>query len=246
MAASTNWDALYAQYVARLPRCDMPSIPAVPTEVVTLPYVAILSHPTEDDMEWLTRALLDPQQKWFVVGFVRAAASFAETLFAPVLNAAIDETNPSLNRDFIEPCVRVFGVHRVTEYLFDVVERGTDFQKAGAVNALYWAHESHFPDLTLPNAMAESRTKYEHLAAIWKRGRGLLLRTFLSNPNVDVRRSVIAALDMDSAGYDPTDQPLIQAAITIARSHDDPYIRHRIAVSRGEENLLQPLPYREE
>lgn len=246
MPASTNWDALYAEYVARLPRCDMPSIPAVPTESVTLPHVAILSNPTKEDMEWLRRALLDPQQKWFVAGFVGAAPSFADGLFVPVLNAAIDETNPSLNRDFIEPCVRVFGGHRVTEYLFEVVERGTDFQKAGAVNALYWAHDSHDLDLKLPNAMAESRTKYERLEAIWKRGRGLLLRTFVSNQNIDVRRSVIAALDMDAADYDPSDQPLIPEAIAIARAHGDPYIRHRIAVSLGEETRLQPLPYRGE
>ncbi len=55
-----------------------------------------------------------------------------------MLDAAIDEVNPSLNREFVEPCRSAFGLRRVNEYLLDVVESGTDFSRAGAVNALYW------------------------------------------------------------------------------------------------------------
>ncbi len=49
------------------------------------------------------------------------------------------EHNPSLNRYFVEPCVAVFGSWQVREALLDLFEQGSNFEKAGAVNALYWA-----------------------------------------------------------------------------------------------------------
>lgn len=249
MAASINWDALYAQYLATLPRIDRP-IPAILRTAFTEPYVHLFAHPTQEDADWLIWALRQPQHKWFLVGFIKTAPSVADVLFAPILNAGVDEVDPSGNRDFIEPCIRLFGRRRVVEFLLDVLEKGTDFRKAGAVNALYWTHvplmfPADAPTYELKYATPESRLEYEALADLRKRWDTLLLRTFVSNANVDVRRSIVAALNLCDADYEPPDRPLIAAAIAIARADDDPYIRHRIAVQLGESRVFRALPHRE-
>jgi hypothetical protein len=107
---------------------------------------------TDEDVSWLVGALGRPRHKWLVAAVMRDARSLPEVLFAPLLRAAIYETNPSANRAFVEPCVAAFGHRRTNEALLDVVDKGTDFEKAGAVNALYWAGTS-----------LESRSQFEAL-----------------------------------------------------------------------------------
>jgi hypothetical protein len=250
VAESTDWDALCALYVADLPPLRSP-LPIFPTKEFAAPYADFLSRPTNEDTDWLTRALVHRQNKWFVAGLLDVAPSIAGTLFAPILNAAIDEVNPSLNRVFVEPCIRVFGSRRVIEYFLNMLERGTDCRKAGAANALYWCSgpllvQGHISSFDAEQPTAESRSEPDGLADLWRRERTLLLRTFVSNPNVDVRRSVIGKLDLRKADYDPTDRPLVPKAIAIARAHPDPYIRHRVAVQLGECRIFRALPHRKE
>jgi len=71
----------------------------------------------------------------FVAALLQGAVP--ELLCEPMLDAGINEVNPSLNRGFIEPCKETFGPRRVNEYLLDAVAKGDDLRKAGAVNALY-------------------------------------------------------------------------------------------------------------
>ena len=230
--------------------CPLRKVPVILSKELTAPYVDILRHLTNEDTDWLTRALVDPQHKWFVVGFLEAAPSIADDLFAPILNAAVDEVNPSLNRLFIEPCIRAFGSCRVIEYFLGVLENGTDFQRPGAVNALYWCggplvFPGDIPSLDAEHPTAESRAEADRFADLWSRERTLLLRTFVSNANVDVRRSVIGHLGLCEADYDPTDRPLVPRAIAIARAHPDQYIRHRVAVQLGESRIFKALPHRQ-
>jgi hypothetical protein len=167
-----------------------------------------------------------------------------------MLRAGVYETNPSLNRCFVEPCVRSFGHRCVNEFLLEVVETGSDFEKAGAINAMYWAGMSlRFDDwhqsLTLENATPESRAAYLELKDVWDRKRCLLLREFVANENVDVRRSIIPSLKLEEAVYPDDLKPLVSRAIEIARNHPDDYLRHRVEVQLGNEHLLRPLPHRD-
>ncbi|HYH64925.1 MAG TPA: hypothetical protein VD866_09550 [Urbifossiella sp.] len=196
--------------------------------------------PTAEDAAWLTGALTDEERKWFVADLARRAGDVGEALFTPMLNAAVAEVNPSFNRSFVEPCMTAFGPRRVNEYLLDVVEAGTDDQKAGAANALYWAQVGltfigEVPAFTPDHATPESRAAYEALADIQARKRRLLLETFVANPNVDVRRSIIPKLHLDPADYPEGLRPLVAEAIAIARGHPDEYIRHRVEVQLGNE-----------
>jgi hypothetical protein len=248
MPESVAWDALYAEYAAVRSARLAGTKPAKPFK---LPDAAVrrIATPTSEDLRWLTEALKHDERKSFVAEVARRTRSLAEVFFTPMLDAGIDEVNPSFNRSFIEPCLCAFGPRRVNEYLLGVVESGSDFRKAGAVNALYWAQvglsfPGNAPSYSIENATPESRAAYEALADLWERKRRLLLETFVSNPSVDVRRSIIPSLNLDPAAYPEGHRPLVGRAIEIARGSDDEYIRHRVEVQLGNVKLLAPLPHR--
>lgn len=165
-------------------------------------------HLSYEDIQWLIQALEDEQRKWFVTFIVNKITGslpkrLKRVLFSPLIRAAVYERNPSLNRYFVEPCVAVFGHRRVNEALLDLVEQGSNFEKVGAVKALYWAgFHLHFienaPRYTLEYATIESKAAYEALADIRLRQQSLFLREFVSNPNIDVRRRIIPSLEMSS------------------------------------------------
>jgi len=207
------------------------------------------SFPKPGDIVWLTASLGDECRKWLVAEVARRAR-VPEALFGPMLDAAIGETNPSYNRDFVEPCMDAFGPRRVNEYLLDALAAGDDFRKAGAANALYWAAVSlqfsgRPPSYEPEHATPESRERYEALSDVWARTRLLLLETFVNSQSVDVRRSVIGKLNLDPAKYPPTHRDLVARATEIGLGHWDEYIRHRTAVQLGREHVLQALPHRE-
>lgn len=248
MTATVDWDALYALYAAARAAVRSGEKPTKPFELKDA-VVSRMSAPADDDVRWLTQALADNNRKWLVAELARRSASLADALFAPMLDAGIDEVNPSFNRSFVEPCVRAFGHRRVNEYLLGVVESGSDFRKAGAVNALYWAQvplsfPGTAPSFTIEYATPESRAAYEAVSDLRERKRRLLLETFISSPSVDVRRSVIPSLNLDPAAYPESHRPLVARAIEIARASEDGYIRHRVEVQLGTVTLLAPLPHR--
>jgi hypothetical protein len=177
-----------------------------------------------------------------------------EALFEPMLLAGIEEPHPDFNRRFIVPCLRPFGHRRVHEYLLSVIESGSDFQKAGAVNALVWAElrvsytwsdERDFGDLSRANADPVSLAAFEALADVRQRERVLLIETFVSNADLDVRRSVLGHLSFDVDAYPDSHKPLVAKAIQVARTHPDEYIKKRLQFQLGETDLIPALLPRE-
>jgi hypothetical protein len=71
--------------------------------------------------------------------FYRLNFPLPKKLYKAMIQAAIYETNPSKNQYYIYPCVKAYGCYVVRESLLEYVRNGDDFEKAGAVNALYWA-----------------------------------------------------------------------------------------------------------
>jgi len=198
--------------------------------------------PTDEDARWLTEALQDDERKWFVADLAHRCESLAELFFIPMLEAAIEEVNPSSNRRFVEPCMHFFGPSRVNEYLLSVVETGTDFRKAGAVSALYWARgfSYEYPGSKPFAAMEMSEDDR-------KQRRTVLLETFVANPNLDVRRCIIPHLNLDPTHYPESHRPLVAKAIEIARASADDYIRQRAAlqIERQGSRKYPPLPHRD-
>jgi hypothetical protein len=151
-----------------------------------------------DDIEWLSDALRHEKRKWFVAA-VANEARVPEPLFEPMLDAGIDEVDPSFNRSFIEPCMDTFGPRRVNEYLLHVLSSGNEARQAGAVNAMYWAqvpleYRGEVRSYDIDHATPESRQRYLALSDIWARKRLLLLEIFVNSSSLDVQRSVIASL----------------------------------------------------
>lgn len=207
-----------------------------------------LQQPSESDWQWLRTSLEDEQAKWFVAAVFRGYP-VPRRLFEAFLRAAIKETNPSLCRQFVEPCIASFGYRAVNEFLLDVVEGSDNAEIAGAVAALYWANmqisfSGKVPHYTLEYATDNSRAAFLALDDVWRRKRETYLRVFISNEDVTVRRQIIPALNLDEASYPDALKPLVQRAIDLARSHPDEYIRHRVEVQLGNERLLRPIPPR--
>lgn len=208
----------------------------------------LLSSATPDEWNSLSDALDDDERKWFVAA-IFSRSPVPKRLLNPMIRAAVYEVNPSLNKHFVSPCIASYGHRVINEALLGFVVNGTDFEKAGAVNFLYWGGLSlSFPAnttrFTVEYATPESRAAYLELQDVWERKRCLFLREFVSNDNIEVRRSIIPSLCLDEAAYPDVLKPFVSRAIEIARKHQDEYIRHRVEVQLGNEHLLYPLPHR--
>jgi hypothetical protein len=241
-----QWETFCARYLSARGSPDFDEVER--QLIISLaPHTA---HCTTQDIAWLTTALEDNQRKWFVAFVCEFTPTLPEALFAPLLRAAVYERNPSFNRRFVEPCTAAFGHRRVINALLDVLETDSNFERAGAVNALYWANvplvfEGTALSFDKEHATPESQAAHAALDDVWLRKRCLFLQEFISNPDVDVRRSLIPSLVLNTETYPDHLKPLVHDAIQIARTHPDDYIRHRVEVQLGNERLLKPLPHRE-
>lgn len=144
---------------------------------------------------------------------------------------------------FIEPCVRSFGQRQVYDSLLKYVTDGTDFEKAGAINAAYWVRDisramRHNPER---GRMSQAATTDPTLDDAKERFRRAMLSEFVANENVDVRRSIAAILPLDVFGYPDDLKPLVSQAIDIARQHPDGYIRHRVGVQLAD--VAEPIAF---
>lgn len=195
---------------------------------------AVLSNRRLQDVGWLENSLRDGQRQWFVTRILRHNKQMPERLFAPMIRAAIPQPDPSSPKWFVEPCLRCFGPRRVNTSLLDILEDGTDSEKIGAANALYFSM-----GLVGRDGIAD-----EDIEDLRERRRCLALRTFVENENVHLRRCLLAGLRLDASLYPKELIPLVPEAIRIARTHPDEYLRHRVEVQLGANVPYMPLPSR--
>jgi hypothetical protein len=197
-------------------------------------WIARYCRTKDGELAVLAPMLEHPRRKWFVAFLAGRGNRLPRSLHEPMLRAGISEPNPSANRGLIEPCVAAWGAATGIGRLLDEVEHGAD--PAGAVQALYWAWGAAKP------ANEDERTA---LSALRLRERRLLIETFVHRTDVDLRRRIIPHLQLRDLSRDAEDlRALANEAITIARGHEDEYIRHRVEVQLGGEHLLMPLPPR--
>lgn len=93
---------------------------------------------TNSDIETLISYLGDNEKKWFVASLLDVLDSFPEDLLVPMLNAAVNEPDPSYNNEFIRPCRRVFDYVTIQQILLDIFQQGDKHKKIGVLKALYW------------------------------------------------------------------------------------------------------------
>jgi len=198
---------------------------------------------SQEDVTWFRNALEDEQRKFFVAFVLKEPRKVLETLYEPMMRAAIYERDPSKNRAFVLPCVATFGLYRVSGTLLERFETGSDLEKAGAVQAMY-----HVGLISVPDSYwrrPDSDAVFKLVGDLWMRQRCLLLREFVNNPSVLVRQRIIPHLDLiNVSSYPEKFRPLVPQAVQIARNHSDDYIRHRLEIKMGsnEMQLFSPLP----
>jgi len=208
---------------------------------------------SETDVQWLTAALADQDRKYFVAFALRQGPNTAAVpLLEPLLRAAVYETNPSNNRVFVEPCVRGVGWQKTTQDLLGFLASGTDFEKAGAVNALYWSVGYSSPrargylleDAVPDPAESEGETPGETIGRL----HAMMLEEFVRNPDLHVRRSISTRLHKPD-DYPPHLRTLAEEARRIALEHSDEFIRGRAEMTylpRPDTKVLfSALPHRE-
>lgn len=95
---------------------------------------------TSEEIATFKEFLLDYESKWFVAQLFSRLEEIPEELFDSFIHASIHKTDPSSNRAYIEPCLRVFGFERVFESLNTCFKQGDNQTKIGVCQAFYWAH----------------------------------------------------------------------------------------------------------
>lgn len=78
------------------------------------------------------------EEKYFVADLLYLYEDFSEELLLPMLRAGIQFKDPSFNRVFLRPCIRVFGYMKVAEKLRDEFITGDIVAKIGIANLMYW------------------------------------------------------------------------------------------------------------
>jgi hypothetical protein len=215
-----RWEQYYKQW-AHYSQTDLTGRKELVTEMSQA-----LSNASPDELQWLIAALKLPGKKMFVASLLggHTEPPMPLQLVEPMLCAAVYEINPSSNRLFIEPCVRAVGPLKVHEMLLEYLEKGTNFEKAGAINAHYhlrWIE----PRLTLTVERADSFNY-------------VLLKEFVENENLYVRRSIISDISLKPSRYPNELQSLVSLATHIACTHPDDYIRQCVELDLGKPALL--------
>lgn len=240
----TVWDEYFARYrdFSALSPEDEDQPEAMEKNLVA-DFSAHYPPSSQEDVAWFRNALEHEQRKWFVAFVFQEPRKVTEALYGPMMRAAVCERDPSKNPAFVEPCVATFGLRRVNETLLELFENGTDLEKAGAVQAMYWASLINLRDSD--QNRPDASVVFGSLGNLWMRQRCLLLREFVINPSVSVRQRIIPHLDLKNVSSYPEQlRSFVPQAIQIARNHPDAYIRQRLEIQLGsnETQLFSPLP----
>ncbi len=195
-------------------------------EVSRIPGLEPTPEPADDDIwTWghaVRRALREAGERGLVL---------SEASFEALLEAAVQDPNPSFNRSFVEPALNAYGYRRVRAALLERLVGGTDGQRAGAARAWYWtalpldddgASAEHPGALELDGATDRTVLVHE-----WNQA---ALREFVTNEDLDVRRCILPGLPLRTSAYPRELHHLVETATALARAHPDNYIRHRVEI----------------
>ncbi|MFE6051332.1 hypothetical protein ACFQ6N_11275 [Kitasatospora sp. NPDC056446] len=163
--------------------------------------------------------------RWEVHKAVAGRSDLPEEYFEALLEAAVHDPNPSFNRRFVEPALLAFGQRRVRLALLGYLRTGTDPERAGAARAWYWT--------ALSVGDGRNGAAADEGGSIRDTWYETALREFVANADLDVRRCILPGLPLVPRAYPAELHGLVEAAVAIARSHPDEYIRHRAEIQVG-------------
>lgn len=94
---------------------------------------------SDNDIALLKSFLVDNDKKWFVAHLLDNLETFPVDFLNPMLQAAVNEPDPSFNNDFVKPCRRVFDYVDILNILLNTFRSGDQDIKIGVLKVLYWA-----------------------------------------------------------------------------------------------------------
>ncbi|MFC8343162.1 hypothetical protein [Streptomyces sp. NPDC057280] len=165
---------------------------------------------------------------------LRAADAPPDGLLERLVRTGVHDPDPSFNRQFIEPAVRLYGRRRVKAALIDVLRTGSDEERAGAARAWYWTGVSvRYLDGENRVMTPESRAEVDSVADLGAEWQEAALREFVANEDLDVRRCILPGLVLNAQRQPAELHGLVTEAVRIARTHPDAYLRHRVEIQVG-------------
>jgi len=78
------------------------------------------------------------ENKYFVADLLYLYDNFDIELLDPMLLTAINYGDPSFNRIFLRPCLKVFGTKQIADILADKFKKGDILQRIGISKLVYW------------------------------------------------------------------------------------------------------------
>ena len=150
--------------------------------------------------------------------------------FEPLIRAAVDEPDPSFNRQLVEPAIAAFGRRRVQLALLDYLDTGAPADAAGAARAWYWTSVGFKYRPGTTTMTPESAAEYEAVSDLHERYRHTALRRFLADDDQDLRRCILPGLTLDPQMYPSRLHDQVARVVQIARTSNDDYLRHRVEI----------------
>ncbi|MGB0869641.1 MAG: hypothetical protein ACPGSD_08580 [Flavobacteriales bacterium] len=97
------------------------------------------SEVSENDIPFILELLNDINKKWFIASYLQTISNINNVLLKKFIEVGIQTTDPSYNRFFIEPCLRVFGCIKVIELLENSLNDNLE-NSSGVLSAVYHVH----------------------------------------------------------------------------------------------------------
>ncbi len=234
-----DWEQLFQRWNAEGEATKPPLWEASPLwHALTKEARTALGKTPVPNVEWLLAALEGTAEEGYRRRKLITCALFddksraPEVLFDAMLRAGIYERDPSFNKGYLLPCLRLAGPRRVNEALVKYLENGTNDEKAGVASAFYW---------TLRNGGHRGipREDIDDLKAMV---RNWFLREYVENSNLRIRQHILPHVTLNPELYPEELRPLIQQVIQISLNHEDEFIRNRIALKLNGGGLIAPIP----
>jgi len=131
------------------------------------------AHPTISNSEIETfKEILttsnDWEEKFFVADLLYLYPSFDTVLLDPLVENAISYSDPSFNRIFLRPCMKVFGVQLVSDILAEKFASADIVRKISISSLVYWLERNDNHQIkNLEDAIVDRSNKTDNIIELY-------------------------------------------------------------------------------
>lgn len=127
-----------------------------------------LSHSENEELIGILKDSNDWHEKFFVADLLYLYDKFDMKLLDPLLENAISCSDPSFNRIFLRPCLRVFGTELVSNLLAEKFISGDITRKVRISTLVYWIEREDNSELrSLEEAILDRASTTENIVELY-------------------------------------------------------------------------------